>query len=456
MAPSQFESPPVNRHVTELPTSVRLRTLLGSVCLLVAGGVAPQLRAAEPDHEIVPIQFAELIEQENAAVEVLMIPSVVVDDEVVVEGAVSDGPREQTLEDVSARAADGLRVQEFGVDEMPDEASSGDWFSSGRWYGSAEMLWFDRSRNYRRVLGYDVTFTPGENPVGTLTTTGIPFDLSAGARVTLGEHLDRDHLDRDRALEVTFYGGLSYAQQDSWNALPGSFLVTPLADVPGFDGATAYGTSHTSNFNSLEWNYKLHRRLGRDQLVMSPNGTWTRHAERAWLPALIIGTRLATVNESFRFTSSRNDRPLTEFGGNYEIDTQNWLWGFNLGSELISQNEFYYWGLRGHVTPSMSFAANQQSVVSVNSAQPEPPPNSINRTSAADQLGPGFVGDLSLFAGWNITPNFSLKAGYDFLWVAGIATATRQFDLDNVRQNPMDGGGQIFFNGLSLGCEGSW
>lgn len=456
MAPSQFESPPVNRHVTELPTSVRLRTLLGSVCLLVAGGVTPQLRASEPDQEIVPIQFAELIEQENAAVEVLMIPSVVVDDEVVVEGAVSEGPREQTLEDVSARAADGLRVQEFGVDEMPDEASSGDWFSSGRWYGSAEMLWFDRSRNYRRVLGYDVTFTPGENPVGTLTTTGIPFDLSAGARVTLGEHLDRDHLDRDRALEVTFYGGLSYAQQDAWNALPGSFLVTPLADIPGFDGATTYGTSHTSNFNSLEWNYKLHRRLGRDQLVMSPNGTWTRHAERAWLPALIIGTRLATVNESFRFTSSRNDRPPTEFGGNYEIDTQNWLWGFNLGSELISQNEFYYWGLRGRVTPSMSFAANQQSVVSINSAQPEPPPNSINRTSAADQLGPGFVGDLSLFAGWNITPNFSLKAGYDFLWVAGIATATRQFDLDNVRQNPMDGGGQIFFNGLSLGCEGSW
>ena len=142
VAQSQFESPVVNRHVTELPISCRLRTLLGSVCLLVVGGFAPQLRAAEPDQEIVPIQFAELIERENAAVEVLMIPSVVVDDEVVVEGAVSDGPREQTLEDVSARAADGLRVQEFGVDEMPDEASSGDWFSSGRWYGSAEMLWF--------------------------------------------------------------------------------------------------------------------------------------------------------------------------------------------------------------------------------------------------------------------------------------------------------------------------
>jgi hypothetical protein len=103
MAPSQFESPPVNRHVTESPTSVRLRTLLGSVCLLVAAGVAPQLRAAEPDQEIVPIQFAELIEQENAAVEVLMIPSVVVDEEIVVDGAVIDGPRSRIWEEAENR-----------------------------------------------------------------------------------------------------------------------------------------------------------------------------------------------------------------------------------------------------------------------------------------------------------------------------------------------------------------
>jgi hypothetical protein len=63
---------------------------------------------------------------------------------------------------------------------------------------------------------------------------------------------------------------------------------------------------------------------------------------------------------------------------------------------------------------------------------------------------------MSLFAGWNVTPNFALKAGYDFLWVAGIATATRQFDLDNIRNRPLDGGGQIYYNGLSFGCEGSW
>ena len=457
----------------------RLHTLLRHGCRLaavLAGAMVGAVGQAADTDGIVPIQFADLAAPENAPIEALMIPSVVVEDEIVTNEMVAPDsaveamePVAAPLEEVSSRAADGLRIQDFGVEEMPYEASSGEWFSNGNWYGSADVLWFDRSRNYRRILGHDATFRPGrENPVGTLTTTGVPFDLSAGARVTFGKYIGRDYLDRDRSLEMTYYGGLAYGQQDSWNALPGSFLITPLtSQIPGFDGAQRYGTTHNSNFNSMEWNYKLHRRLGRDQLVMSPNGNWTRHAERAWLPALIVGTRVATVNEGFTFSSRRNDVSASEFSGDYGINTQNWLWGLNLGGELISQNEFYFWGLRGRATPAMSFAANQQLVQSVNTLStipnPSPPPatiplqtGSVNRASSADQFGPGFIGDLSLFAGWNVTPNFAIKAGWDFLWVAGVATTNRQFDLDGVRVNPIDAGGQIFYNGLSLGCEGSW
>lgn len=453
-------------------------------CLCVAGLLA----AGAGAEEIVPIQFADLAGA--AAEESLEIPSVLAAEEPVpgTEKVISDRAVGETLAEdaavstvapesimaTSARALDGLRLDELTLDEMPFEASSGDWFSSGRWYGSAEMVWFDRSRNYRRLLGYDVT-RPGPSPasrlpVGSFTTTGIPFPLAPGARITLGEYLGRDYLDRDQSLEMTYYGGLAFYQQDAYNAIPGSFLVTPLTvKVPGFSGAQTFATAHNSIFNSMEWNYKLHRRLGRDQLVMSPNGGWSRHAERAWLPALIIGTRVTNVNEMFSFASRRDDTDPAAFSGNYLINTQNWLWGMNLGGELVSQNEFYFWGLRGRATPAMSFTGNQQSVNGVDTLttlpNPTPPPatipnpftqGSFSRTSSAQQLVPGFVGDLSLFAGWNVTPNFAVKVGYDFLWVAGIATATRQFNLDNVRQDAHDGGGQIFYNGLSFGCEGSW
>jgi len=50
----------------------------------------------------------------------------------------------------------------------------------------------------------------------------------------------------------------------------------------------------------------------------------------------------------------------------------------------------------------------------------------------------------------------SLQVGYDFLWVAGIASATRQFNLDQRDLNAIDVGGQTFYNGFSFGFNGSW
>jgi hypothetical protein len=374
------------------------------------------------------------------------------------------------IEEVSARAADGLRVQDFVLEEMPAEISSGKWFSSGQWYGSAEVLMMSRSRNYRRVMGYDpsvVGILPANRGLaGSFVTTGIPWDLVPGARLTIGEHLGRDDLDRDQSVEFTYYGGLSFFVRDSYNARPNSFLVTPLAGtilpgLPGFTGAQTYDSTIGSNYNSLELNYKLDRRLGRDQLIMSPNGGWSRHAERGWLPAVLIGTRVASVNETFTFASSRPGVSRSAYSGTYDIQTQNILWGLNLGGELISQNEHYYWGLRGRVTPAVSFASNQQQAAGVNTLPPPPSVAQVARGAfswrqAADQVGPGFLGDLTILGGWQVTPNFAVQVGYDFLWVAGIATATRQFNLDNVRPNSIDGGGQVFYNGLSMGVEGSW
>jgi hypothetical protein len=98
----------------------------------------------------------------------------------------------------------------------------------------------------------------------------------------------------------------------------------------------------------------------------------------------------------------------------------------------------------------MNFAGQQQRVAG------SQPGFEVNRVDSASIFSAGVISDLSLLAGWQITPNFSVKAGYEFLWVAGVATAPRQFDLEGIRVGKIDPGGQIFFNGLSFGCEGSW
>ena len=385
---------------------------------------------------------------------------------------------------------DDIQFDESPFEEMPTESSSGGWFGNGSYYASAEMLVMSRGRNYKRVLGYDSTvlelnaaqkYAFLQNKQGLLTTDALPYNVSPGARITVGEYLGRDYLDRDRSIEFTYYGGFSFYQQDSWNAIINTntqtYLVTPLSDsIAGFTGAQQFLTTSGGIFNSIEANYKLHRRLGRDKMVMVPDGAWTRHAERGWLPSLIVGTRLANYNEQFSFSGRAYDQPLSKFGGDYLIQTQNWLWGLNLGGELLSQNEFFYWGLRGRVAPAVAFDGTQQQFRGVNNGYQQPtavptqgtplPPNGAPRgpfpegtevwKMAGQQIGPGFLGDLTLMAGWNITPNSSLQVGYDFLWVAGVATATRQFNLNKLKQNQIDPGGQVFLQGVSFGYNASW
>ncbi len=354
--------------------------------------------------------------------------------------------------DMGSVPLDGMLIDE-GFDEMPFEASSGRWFSSGGWYAGGESLWLGRSINNRRDIAIDISY-----PDVTYTTYSQPFNVAPGARATIGKSLGRDYLDRDRSIEFVYYGGMTYEDNAGWNGGLGNTLFTPLDPLaPGFNEAGTYQTTFNSDFNSWEWNYKLRRRLGRDKIIMSPDGTWTKHAERGWLPALIVGPRLVNVNEDFTFVSSRPGVPTTDFGGQYVINTGNWLLGLNVGGELISQNEFYYWGLRGRAAPALSFASTSQSAVGVNTTGVGPDdPTSIAFTDAETKTAPGFIGDLTLFAGWNVTPNFAFQVGYDFLWVAGTATATRQFNLDDRDRDAIDTGGQTFYNGLSFGFNGSW
>jgi hypothetical protein len=128
----------------------------------------------------------------------------------------------------------------------------------------------------------------------------------------------------------------------------------------------------------------------------------------------------------------------------------------NIGGELISQNEFYYWGLRGRAAPALTFASTAQQAAGINTTGIPQGPQTLAFTDEATRTAPGFIGDLTLMAGWNITPNFALQVGYDFLWVAGMATATRQLNLDNLDVNALDAGGQTFYNGVSFGFYGSW
>lgn len=360
------------------------------------------------------------------------------------------------LVETSVPGVEGMLLDDLTLGEVPMPFSSGDWFWSGGWYAGVESLWMDRSRNnIKKVILSDVPVVPPNRGRVNYTTGQNQFDISPGARITIGRVLERDALDRDRALEFIWYGGMAWEDNANWNALPGGVFVSPGdPSVPGFNGGTQVDTTNTTDFNSWEFNYRVRRRLGRDQLIMGPNGEWTRHAERGWLPGLLVGVRVGHENESFTMRMSRPGTPARDFNGFYDISTSNWLLGLNLGSELISQSEFFYWGLRGRAAPSLSFASQSQFADGVDRLGPTPRTTYFNDEGA--QNFAGFIGDLTFMAGWHISPNFALQVGYDMLWVAGVATYDRQYNLNNTQANDINAGGQAFFQGVSFGFYGSW
>ena len=311
-----------------------LRTLVG--CVLAATALRPATAAdtvsdvIEPaagevpleeglvlgplmDSNSAPLPPDSIIMEEGA--ELLPGPAPLADT-AITEDAVVRAP---DLMDVTA--LDGMLIDDGALDEMPFEASSGRWFWNGGWYVGGESLWMDRSRNNRTILAADIV-----TGSVTYTTFAQPFNVAPGARATIGKSLGRDYLDRDRFIEFIYYGGMAYEDVDGWNGVGGNTLWTPLFyGAPGFNAAGRYATTFNSDFNSWEWNYKLRRRLGRDQLVMSPGGHCTRQDDRGWLPALIVGVRMANVNEDFSLTSDRPGVSTDDFSGQYLINTGNWL-----------------------------------------------------------------------------------------------------------------------------------
>jgi hypothetical protein len=79
--------------------------------------------------------------------------------------------------------------------------------------------------------------------------------------------------------------------------------------------------------------------------------------------------------------------------------------------------------------------------------------------SMAHSQSSAFMGELSFMFGWELTDRITLRFAYDLALVGGLVIAPDQVSFDNylADRNPsLNEGGQIFYNGLSVGLEAYW
>jgi len=76
--------------------------------------------------------------------------------------------------------------------------------------------------------------------------------------------------------------------------------------------------------------------------------------------------------------------------------------------------------------------------------------------ASARDVGVGFIGDMNYSIVRRLNNNWSLRAGYNLIWISGVALAPNQFDFSNTNTITLAGASNVFLHGANLGLEACW
>ena len=288
-----------------------------------------------------------------------------------------------------------------------------------RWTFEAGALMLHRSRPEHAVLMSDA-FAPGGNVL--VDAADFDFDFRGGFEVGL---VHRNLLGSIWDLEARYF------RVDGWQAALGPIVspggavvhyVTPVGNT-AFP-ATVSGT-YASHLDSLELN------LGRPVL-----GSWL---------SVFGGFRFLELDER-SLTFTQDVGPGLNLA-TFDNGAINDLYGFQLGADAR------LWR-RGPLSVECLVKAG----VYDNRA--------VNRVAVAQQVGPAFscraqtdraafVGETALTAAYRFGDGWAVRAGYQLLWLEGMATASNQIAASDPVGGTarVDASGGLFYHGALVSLE---
>lgn len=248
--------------------------------------------------------------------------------------------------------------------------------------------------------------------VPSYNSRDLGFDYETGPMLTLIRH---GILQSDYDLEMTYFGIDSYGSTVTTTDV-NTLFTTPIAV---FGGVIPGRTHYDSDIDSAEFNLRRQ---------------WNH-----WL-TLMGGIRWINLNETLN----------TDVGGalNHRIDVDNQMLGLQLGLDtyLWSYGRF---SLEGYGKAGIYSNDSDARTTTVGIGLPVV-------TASEDQAA--FVGELALTAVYDISQRWSLRGGYQMLWLDGVALAPEQLDNMNIGTGvaTVDVGQTAFYHGVNLAAEFRW
>jgi hypothetical protein len=296
-----------------------------------------------------------------------------------------------------------------------------------RWF-DVHVEWLFWKREFDDSLQFSSLTPLGPD---ALNANQLDFSEESGFRIT-GAYL----LGVATSVEATYFGTLNWASGAD-AVSPNNLLYSVFSDFgagivhPETDGAFLHQIGLSSELDNGEINLR-HRWVSANCLLHS---------------SMLVGARYFRLREDLLY-KTRTIVDAVPAGMDYVVKTDNDLVGAQLGGDMFLC-----------ITPRLKVGAEAEAGVYGTS--------SSQRTNMTSTLSPSlreyvkdndvaFVGEAGAMALYRITSQWTLRVGYQVLYVDGVALALDNFNTASpfaARNSFLNNSGDVFYHGATLGFE---
>jgi hypothetical protein len=328
---------------------------------------------------------------------------------------------------------------------VPGPCDGCDWFqptNTPTWYAGTELVTFMRHADDDIVFArYGADAAAGHVGRAAVTTDDFDTDFSGGVKAFLGRQFGEWY-----RIEATYLGNMSWEEashlrnntpnsQGGTGTLTTAFAGYGAGEVLGLDYNDFVGVSLRSEMNTIELNIR--------RKVAMP----TPHVETSFL----FGVRFSEIEEQFGYRSVANVPAASGAVNDLAISTENDLFGAQLGMLAQFMDRSRIW-VDCEIKGSVNRNHSSQSTLYTNT-------DNSNVTTAyasgRDESRTTFTGEVSLAANCNFTRTLTLRAGYNVLWVGGLALAGENVadSVTELQNGPgvLTNDGELFYHGPFVG-----
>ncbi len=221
------------------------------------------------------------------------------------------------------------------------------------------------------------------------------------------------------------YFGLEHAAASLGPILSSDGIALNVPDdEPTFD-PTAVAMTGASSLQSFECNLRRN---------VSPRLTW------------LAGLRYICFRDAMGLRAG--DPTLTNYGS-VLFGTRNNLFGLQIGADAIVWEN----GRRFRIESSLKAGVYANGVATSLQGSDTEDDDEFSFGMGRDRTS--FVGDLAVTGVYQVNRQWAIRAGYEFLWLSGVAVGSMQFHNFDAGLTP-NTSGTVLFHGALIGLERSW